>query len=280
MKKYIKTKNGRTFCVNETFGENGTIIAAHGLTGNHKQFYHFQKALEGKYRFISYDILGRGNSDEALEGTSIFTHAEDLIDLIETLEIEQPILMGYSMGAYICSIVASQLSQIKKLILLDGAGRADETTRQLVLPSLGRLSKVYASPEEYTAEVGTLYQNLKVHWNETLEEIVQYDIKKIEEGWTHKSNRDLIEKDFNSFYQFEPKRTLPKITAKTLLFIARGKIGDVAPLFQEEGYEETRKHISTVETKYTDVNHYELVFNEQFKIVEEIEEFLDRRGVK
>ena len=65
----------------------------------------------------------------------------NLLDLIATLEIERPILLGYSMGAYISAIAASRLANTESLILLDGAGLADESTRQLVLPSLERLKK-------------------------------------------------------------------------------------------------------------------------------------------
>lgn len=280
VKQKIKTKNGRTLYINDTPGDKGTIIAAHGLTGNHKQFYHYQKALTGQYRFISYDILGRGNSDGAIEETSIFSHANDLIDLIETLEIERPILMGYSMGAYICSLVASKLSQVEALILLDGAGEADDTSRQLVLPSLNRLSKVYSTEQSYVDEVEGLYTNLNVHWNETLAEIVKYDIEQDKNGWTHKSDPILIEQDFESFYTFKPEEVFPQVSAHSLLFIATGKIADKAPLFQEAGYEKARKLVSTMETKYTDVNHYELVFNEQPEIISQIEMFLATKGVK
>ncbi len=280
MEQYIKTKKGYTFYINDTPGEQGTIIAAHGLTGNHKQMYHYQKAFSGKYRFISYDILGRGNSDKALKETSIFTHAKDLIDLIEILGIERPILMGYSMGAYICSLVASRLPEVEALILLDGAGDADDTSKQLVLPSLKRLSKVYSIAQEYIQEVKTLYTDLKVKWNDTMSEIVNYDIKKIVNGWTHKSDPALIEQDFESFYTFKQEEVCPKISTKTLLFIATGKIAGKAPLFQKSGYKKTRKFISTIETKYTDVNHYELVFNEQPEIIRQIEGFLAIKGVK
>lgn len=268
------------FCIHETTGKQGTIIAVHGLTGNHKQFYHYQKAMTDKYRFISYDIRGRGNSDPLSDDTSIFTHAEDLIDLIETLDIKRPILMGYSMGAYICALVASQLPQVEALILLDGAGEADDTSRQLVLPSLKRLSKVYSSEKEYVDEVQGLYTNLQVQWNDTLAEIVKYDIKKEDQGWRHKSDPALIEQDFESFYMFDPNNVCTKIQCETFLLIATGKIAGKSSLFKEEGYTKTRDSIDHLETKYTNVNHYELVFNEQPEIVKQIEAFLATKGVR
>lgn len=275
MEIFVKSNKGHSLRIHDTPGEKGTIIAVHGLTGNHKQFHHYQEALKGKYRFISYDVRGRGNSDAASKETSIFTHAEDLVEIIHLLKIKNPILMGYSMGAYVCAIAASQLSNVKALILLDGTGQADDMSRQLVLPSLKRLEKVYDSVEDYVSEVEGLYTNLDVNWTDTLADIVSYEVKKNREGYLHKSNRTAIEQDFESFYTFTPEIICSDITAKTLLFIATGKIGGKSPLFQEEGYKKTRACIQGLQVKYTPVNHYELVFNEQSTIVNQIEDFLE-----
>lgn len=280
LKQTVTTRKGQNFYVNDTPGGKGTIIAVHGLTGNHKQFYHLQKALRGKYRFISYDIRGRGNSDPAIKETSIFTHAEDLLDLIKTLNVDRPILMGYSMGAYICALVAKELPQVEALILLDGGGEADQTSKELVLPSLKRLEKIYPTVQEYVDEVKDLYTNLDVNWNDTLAGIVQYDLKHINKGWTHKLDLALTEQDFETFYSFNSEEVGKQITCKTLLIIAKGKIASRAPLFQEKGYKKIRESISNIETKYTDVNHYELVFNEQPAIVQQIINFLETKGVE
>ncbi|MEI3611181.1 alpha/beta hydrolase [Pseudogracilibacillus sp. SO30301A] len=280
VKNFITTNKGSTFYIFDSPGKKGTIIAVHGLTGNHKQFYHFQKAFTGEYRFISYDMKGRGNSDHALAETSIFTHAEDLVDLIETLEIERPILMGYSMGAYLSALVASRLPQVEALILLDGAGEADETTRQLVLPSLKRLEKIYPFELDYVEEVKNLYTNLNVQWNDVLAENVKYDIKKVKNGWKHKSNPGLIKQDFESFYRFEPDKVCTNISCETFLLIATGKILGKSPLFQNIGYNKTREAISNIEVHNTDVNHYELIFNKQPEIIERISKFLTTRGGK
>lgn len=274
MRKYVKTKNGRTFYIHDTPGDAGTIIATHGLTGNHKQFQHYQAALSGNYRFISYDVLGRGNSDSASDDTSIDTHAHDLLNLIDTLEIKDPILMGYSMGAYICAIAASKLSTVKALILLDGAGDADDTSRQLVLPSLTRLENEYRTVDAYVSKVEKLYTNLKVNWTDTIVETVKYDLKEVSNGWTHKSDYTLTKQDFESFYTFKPEEIFKDINVKTLLFIATGTIGNKAALFQESGYERIQHIIPTIKTHVTTVNHYELVFNEQPKINEQIMSFL------
>ncbi|MBD8005939.1 alpha/beta fold hydrolase [Bacillus norwichensis] len=280
MGQYITTNKGRNFYVHETPGEQGTIIGSHGLTGNHKQLQYYQEAFSGTYRFISYDILGRGNSGAAAETSSIETHADHLLDLIATLEIERPILLGYSMGAYISAIVASQLADTDGLILLDGAGQADESTKQLVLPSLERLKKTYSNPNQYVEEAKKLYTRLNIDWDQQMEEAVLYEIAKDEHFWRNKSNLQTITRDFESFYTFKSENVFAHIECPAFLLIATGSIGDQGPLFKEEGYAEIKKQLSRLQTEVTPVNHYELVFNKQPKIISQIEAFLSQKGVK
>ncbi|MFC5628721.1 alpha/beta fold hydrolase [Aliibacillus thermotolerans] len=276
MGSYIKTKSGHTLYVEDIPGTWGTIIAAHGLTGNHKQFDFYKQALAGDYRFISYDIRGRGKSDPASSNTSIFTHAEDFMELIDHLKIEKPILLGYSMGAYLCALAAaSRRKSVSSLILLDGAGDADETARELVLPSLNRMKKVYPTQEDYVTETRNLYTTLNIVWDTTMEEIVRYEIRQQENGeWQHRSQAAVMEKDFESFYSFRSEEVASSISCPVLLIIATGNIGDKRSLFTEESYTTLKKKIANMDTMVTPVNHYELIFNEQPEIYDRIHSFL------
>ncbi len=273
----METKQGRTFHIHDTPGSKGTIIAVHGLTGNYKQMVYYQKAFYGEYRFISYDLRGRGNSDPADQETSILTHADDLMDLIDTLDIEDPILMGYSMGGYICAIVASHLPNLAGLILLDGAGEVDHSQRELIIPSLNRLKKTYASPEDYVNTTKAIYENLGIDWNQTLDEIARYEIKKNESNinWIHKSDSHFIEQDFESFYSFDSENTGPSISCPTLLIIATGKMGDQPSLFNDQSYMNIKQLIPNIHSECTEANHYTLVFNQQPDIIQHIGDFLE-----
>ncbi|SDH28210.1 Pimeloyl-ACP methyl ester carboxylesterase [Alteribacillus persepolensis] len=279
MGEYVTVNNGQNLYIYRTGQNNkGTIIAAHGLTGNHKQMHFFQQAFSEDYQFISYDVRGRGLSDRQDTNTSINKHADDLVELIETLNIKEPILMGYSMGAYIAAIAASRLSHVKGLILLDGAGEADDTTRDLVIPSLGRLEKTYASAEDYVKETKHLYENLNIHWDTRLEDIARYEIKQVGSSFTHRSDYDLTKQDFESFYTFDIHGVTSSITCNTLLMIATGAMKDNKSLFTEESYHHTRNNIRHLQTEITPVNHYELVFNKQPDVLKHIQQFLTNGG--
>ncbi|SFE52496.1 alpha/beta fold hydrolase [Alteribacillus iranensis] len=264
MGSYVKTKSGNSLYVEDIHGVQGTIIAAHGLTGTHKQLHYYKEVFGGDYRFISYDLRGRGNSDPASPNTSIFSHATDLIELIEELDVENPILMGYSMGAYICALAAANLPRVSSLILLDGAGDADEVSRELMLQSLNRIAKEYSSTDMYVDETRRLYKNFNIEWDETIHSISRYDIQKAQNGnWQHKSNVSALKKDIESFYSFNPMETSASLSCSILLVIATGSIGDKRSLFTEEMYHRIQHSSSDLHTIKTRINHYELVFNRQ-----------------
>ncbi|MCM3733835.1 alpha/beta hydrolase [Fictibacillus nanhaiensis] len=276
MKQYQINIMDKQFEIKEYPGEKGTILAIHGLTGNHKNLHYYAETLSGEYRFISIDLRGRGNSSPMDDSPSIFKHASDVIQIINALNIEDPILIGHSMGAYISALVGSMDPRVKGIILLDGGGKADETQRDQIKPSLSRLSKDYESPEDYVEETKVIYSKLGIQWNPELEENARYEVKEQNGMWKHKSDPKLIAEDFESFYDYEPKSVCSKVDCDTLLVVADGKIGEKPPLFNEKSYEDTCKYTKKIETVTTPSNHYTMVFKNQPEINQQIQQFLSK----
>ncbi|MCG7343666.1 alpha/beta hydrolase [Sporosarcina sp. ACRSL] len=256
-------------------GEKGTIIALHGLTGTHKNMLHYAQNLQGDYRFIAIDLRGRGDSSGMDSAPSIFSHAQDVKDLIAVLGINEPILLGHSMGAYISAIVASEIPSVKGLILLDGAAQMSGRQHDIVRPSLGRLRKSYESKRAYVEELKQLYKRLGIKWTDAVQEIVEYEIHGTSNGWMHKSANENIEEDIASFDLFNPIEVMRKITCETLLIQANGEIGSFPPFFTDANYEETKKYTSKLTTFHSDCNHYTMVFEKRDDILAAIRDFLD-----
>jgi len=275
---YKKEMNGRQFQIADYAGEKETIIAIHGLTGTHKNMHYYAEALKGEHRFIAVDLRGRGNSSGLPSEPSIFNHATDIIDLIQELEIEKPILMGHSMGAIISAIVASKSSSIKGLILLDGAAEMSSHQIDVVKPSLGRLAERYESKEVYVKNVKNLYERLGVTWTPSLKNIVEYEIHQVADHWEHKSAREKILEDFKSFYLFDPKEVMSEVDCQALLVYARGDIGPFPPLFFESDYALTKKHTTNLTSVISNCNHYTMVFEKREEIIRVIKVFLKRVG--
>jgi esterase len=275
MKFYTVNVNGNNIQLADYPGENGTIIAIHGLTGTHKNMHYYAEEYKGSYRFIAVDLRGRGNSAETDVEPSIFKHAEDILGLIKVLKIDNPILLGYSMGAFIAAIVASELKSTKALILLDGAAKASEHQRDIVQPSLGRLSRAYRSKEHYVAEIQKIYNNLGIKWNDVLQNTVEYEVGPVGDHWENKSSESQIIADFESFFTFDPEKICSQIECPVLLVYAEGNIGSMPPLFYLADYEQTRQSTKLIETVISDCNHYTMVFENRDDINAYIAVFLE-----
>ncbi|WP_404331764.1 alpha/beta fold hydrolase [Mesobacillus maritimus] len=276
MKLYKKNINGNDIQIADYPGVKGPIVAIHGLTGTHKNMHYYAEKFKGEYRFIAVDLRGRGNSAETDPEPSIFKHVEDILGLIKELNIESPILLGHSMGAFISSIVASKLETVKAVVLLDGAAKMSNHQQAIVKPSLARLSKEYQSQEHYVEEIKALYSKLGITWNQTLQETVEYEVGPVGNHWENKSTESRILADFESFYLYNPKEVCSKIYCPVLLVYAKGEIGTMPPLFYLSDYEETQEYTKNITTVISDCNHYTMVFENRSDINQSIEEFLQK----
>ncbi|MCM3087472.1 alpha/beta hydrolase [Bhargavaea ginsengi] len=278
MEFYQVNVNGNAIQVADHAGEKGTIIAIHGLTGNHRNLQYYIDRFKDDYRIVAVDLRGRGNSAALDREPSIFNHAEDMIGLIKELEIENPILMGYSMGAFISSIVASRLDSVKGVILLDGAAEMSEHQRGIVEPSLGRISKAYESQEAYVSEIRRIYGNLGITWSDEIAKTAAYEVGEKDGHWENKSDEAGIRADFDSFYTFDPEEIGSKISCPVLLVYASGAIGQMPPLFLEEHYDKTKAAVRDLDVIETDANHYTLVFEDRPEVNQAIGTFLGKLG--
>ena len=102
------------------------IIFIHGFPFN-KSMWNLQvESLKDKYRLITYDIRGHGNSGAGNEDYSIDLFVSDLIGLMDALKINKAILCGLSMGGYIAlNAIANDKDRIDALILADTQCIAD-----------------------------------------------------------------------------------------------------------------------------------------------------------
>lgn len=112
--------NGINIHYLRTGGNKPTIIALHGLAGNSVCWSPIARALEQHYDIIMPDARGHGQSSAPRHGYTYQDHANDVIELIRTLGIKSPYLLGHSMGGMTAAMVASRLGlAINGVILAD-----------------------------------------------------------------------------------------------------------------------------------------------------------------
>jgi esterase len=105
------------------FGEaaNPAIVCIHGLTRSAHDFDALAPHLAAKYRVLSLDVRGRGDSDWGPpDRYNIATYAADLAALLDHLELGRVSLIGTSMGGRISILFAgNHPERVEKLVLND-----------------------------------------------------------------------------------------------------------------------------------------------------------------
>lgn len=102
-------------------GQGPTVILVHGWKMSHRAWDRSLYALSKHFRVVAYDLRGMGESDKPDFGYTFEQYADDLFELIKTLEITDATLVGWSMG---CSVALSYMqrhaSGVSRLCLING----------------------------------------------------------------------------------------------------------------------------------------------------------------
>ncbi len=114
----IKTSSGIELFYTRTGGEKPSLVLAHGITDCGLCWHQLAEDLAESYDLIMYDAYGHGDSSR-IDPKKRFDLAEDLHDLIETLKLEKPIVMGHSMGADTAANFAARYPDKLSILILE-----------------------------------------------------------------------------------------------------------------------------------------------------------------
>jgi pimeloyl-ACP methyl ester carboxylesterase len=159
-----------------------TVILMHGLTANAHAFDGLLKeGLGKKYRIISVDLRGRGQSDKPTEGYTMKDHAQDILGLMDVLGLEKCIVGGHSFGALLTFYMAfHHAERIEKMLLLDAAARLHPQTKEMLIPALSRIGQTYPSFEAYLEKVKS--GAYMTYWEDTMLSYYHADVQTNEDG--------------------------------------------------------------------------------------------------
>lgn len=108
----------------EQRGDGRPIVFIHGAIVDHSQWTPQLEALSGEYTTIGYDVRGHGRTGDSSEDRyTIELFAEDLDALITSLDLDDPVLCGLSMGGCIAQVYAARHpDRIAGVVLADTFG--------------------------------------------------------------------------------------------------------------------------------------------------------------
>lgn len=115
-----------------TGGAGPSLVLLHGLTGNGICWSPLARSLEDEFDVVMPDARGHGKSSAPLHGYRYDDHASDTLGLIRGLGLAAPILLGHSMGGMTAAVVASQIGDvIRGVILVDPTFLSPQRQREV-----------------------------------------------------------------------------------------------------------------------------------------------------
>lgn len=141
----------------ERAGSGHPIVFVHGGWLDHRMWAPQVEMFAEEYEVITYDVRGHGRTGgSAEERYTVELFAADLLALVETFDIERPIVCGLSLGGMIAQTYAARYpTRLRALVLADTAVSArltlTDTIQTLLFPKWAMTATVrLLGPERWT----------------------------------------------------------------------------------------------------------------------------------
>lgn len=272
------TVNGISLAYQDWPGERGPIICLPNITGHKGSFAALAQGLSPRYRLLSLDMRGRGDSGKPKDGYGFAYHARDVIAFADALEFETFSLIGHSFGATASVYIASiQPARVRTVILMDGGADPKAETLQLMYQTVRKLGKVYPSMDEYMGvQRSTTYYK---PWTPTLERYLQEDVEILPNGSVRsKSSVEALERDLDLHFYYSMCLHFPNLRCPTMfLRPQQGLLGTTGHVYSDAEASNIVRHIPNCRrANVHGGNHYTMLLQDNPPVVPFIEEFLDQ----
>jgi len=112
-------------------GKGTALVLLHGFLENSTMWDYFMADFCKKYRIITIDLLGHGNTEPLGYVHSMEDNADVVHAVLSELKIRKVVLVGHSMGGYVALAFAELYADnVKGIVLLNSTSRADSDERK------------------------------------------------------------------------------------------------------------------------------------------------------
>lgn len=260
-----------------------TIIAVHGITANLRGWDALaEKLVAFGFRFIAYDLRGRGDSSKPTTGYNLALHSFDLAALLDYFKLPQANIFGHSLGAAISVYFAAHFpDRTRRLVLLDGGALTPDDAKAAISRSLDRLGKTFPSLPEYLRLFrGSPYFPV---WSENIENYYAYDARVNPDGTAmSKIPPAAIEEEWNNLMLTHQYLAVLHTIIKSPTLVLRATVGllddgKAGFILTEAACQKLLAAIcQNAPAKLMDVantNHFTIMFEAAPEMVQELNEF-------
>jgi pimeloyl-ACP methyl ester carboxylesterase len=175
---------GGTLAAYRWSGDGPVVLAAHGITSNHRSWGPVAEALGDEATLVAPDLRGRGRSNGLPAPYTVEQHADDCAALLEHLGGGPAVVAGHSMGGFVATMLATRHpDRVRAVVLVDGgpplavpAGAdVDEALAATLGPAMRRLDMTFEDRGAYRAfwQQHPAFNGL---WSGEIDAHVQHDL--------------------------------------------------------------------------------------------------------
>ncbi|PWB19389.1 alpha/beta fold hydrolase [Flavobacterium sp. HTF] len=144
-------------------GQGTAIVLLHGFLENKIMWNEYADFFSEKYRVITIDLLGHGESDCLGYVHEMEDNAGAVNEVLEYLKIEKVIILGHSMGGYVALAFAELYPEkVLKIVLQNSTSKEDSADKKL-----NRTRAIKAVKQNYVSFVSLAIANLFSENNRT-----------------------------------------------------------------------------------------------------------------
>lgn len=264
-------------------GGDPPIVLLHGLSSNAHVFGGLVAAgLSPSFRVVAPDLRGRGESDKPASGYRMADHAADVVGLLDSLDLERVVLGGHSFGALLSLYLAAHHpDRVSRLVVIDASIRLQPGVRELLKPSLDRLTQVLPSAGDYLARIRAA-PYLDGRWDEELEGYFRAEIRERRDGGVQSvTSPGAVAQAMDGVMEEPWTEIVARVRQPALLLNALGSYGAPGspPLILGADARHTAAALPDCRYVVVPGNHMTLLFGENaLTIRREIERFVREPG--
>ena len=247
-------------------GDGPLVVAAHGITSNHRSWGVVAGELGGEVTLVAPDLRGRGRSNGLPGPYGVARHADDLAAVLDHLGAGDAVVAGHSMGGFVAAMLAVRHPErVRSAVLVDGGfpfeippgADPDDAVAAVLGPAMARLDMTFADRGEYRAfwQQHPAFAHL---WTNEVDAHVQHDLVGEPPEMRSACLKEAVQANGREFFTDDEVRTaIERVRAPfTLLWAPRGLQDETPGLYREE-------RIGGVPNELIpDTNHYSILLGE------------------
>jgi len=176
--------DGGALAVYRWSGDGPVVLAAHGITSNHRSWSLVAAALGPDATLVAPDLRGRGRSNGLPAPYTIAQHADDCAAVLEHLGAGPAVVAGHSMGGFVATMLATRHPDlVHAAVLVDGGPPlavppgidVDEALAVTLGPAMQRLDMTFEDRGAYRA-FWQQHPSFNGLWSSEVDAHVQHDL--------------------------------------------------------------------------------------------------------